>query len=164
MRTLRRIRQKMYYSLPINPEPVYETDENGNIIYIDVDGEQVPVACGYTSNTFSEPVGFRASICSKLNEMHLKAYGVSQDGILAEICVTKGYLPLVFGSKIWKSSEIKYDDNHMPIVDSADYTVVGILDEFPNYDWYLLQRINNAQADIQGKANEQGSDEVITEP
>ena len=43
MRTLNRNKQKMYYSLQDGTSPVYMTDDDGNVKYIEVDGEQIPV-------------------------------------------------------------------------------------------------------------------------
>ena len=85
---------------------------------------------------------FKASIKSKLNEMRAKEYGVDQSSIYSEIYCEKGKLPFEFGTKIWKNSEIAWIDkeNQIPDENSCDYTVKGILDEFLDYDFYLLER------------------------
>lgn len=146
MRTNKRLKQKMKYSLFLGEQPVYERDEYGNIKYIEVDGEQIPVDTGETAPQFSEPTEFEASISSKLNEMQAKEYGVDQSSIYSEICLSKQEFPTKFkyGTLIWKDSEVVWKDEIMKIPDetSADYKVVGVLDEFQHFDRYLLQRLN----------------------
>lgn len=148
MRTLRKIRKIMYYALYSSEEDVYVLDSDGNKIvdYTDGDGNVYYRMTGTKKSVYSTPVEFRASLSSELNEMHSKAYGVDQSSIYIEMCVPKGYLSGVeYGTKIWRTSEIEWEDEEesIPAVDSSDYTVVGVLDEYENFDWYLLQRNNH---------------------
>ena len=46
MRVLARNRQKLKYSLQNGEIPVYQTDNDGNIIYEDIDGVKVPLETG----------------------------------------------------------------------------------------------------------------------
>lgn len=142
MRTLRKNRQRMFYSLYKSEETVYETDEDGNIKYMEIDGVQVPIEVGTREAHYDTPVEFKANIHSELNEMHLKSYGVDQSSIYSEIIVEKGKLPLKIGTIIWRESEIIYEDEEQtnPKQSSADYTVVGIMTESLHTDSYLLQR------------------------
>lgn len=142
MRTLRKNRQKMYYSLYKSSEPIYELDDDGNIKYMEIDGVQVPIEVGTTEPHYDTPVEFKANIHSELNEMHLKAYGVDQSSIYSEIVVDKGKLPLKIGAIVWRESEIIYEDDSktIPKQSSADYTVKGSMTEGLNEDYYLLQR------------------------
>ena len=135
----------MYYSLFVGSTPVYDTDENGNIIYTEIDGVQVPVELGTITDTYAEPVEFWATISSSLNELHAEAYGVSQSSIYSEISVLKDVLPDEFGygTKIWKETEISYKEDGTPDESTADFTVNGKMTEMLNYDFYLLQRNNN---------------------
>lgn len=167
-------KQNMYYSLYSGTVPVYERDENGFIIYIDVDGESVPVEAGTQEARYEMPVAFTANISSELNEMHIKAWGVDQSSIYSEIVCQKNYLPLEVGAIIWRTSPITYDsvddqflsdgngsyigisggDTYLvtnsgeliPHQASADYTVVGIRTEGLTEDWYLLQK-NSSDSD-----------------
>lgn len=142
MRTLRKNKQRMFYSLYKSAEPIYETDEYGNIEYMEIDGVQVPIEVGTREPHYDTPIEFKANIYSELNEMHLKSYGVDQSSIYSEIIVEKGKLPLKIGTIIWRESEIIYEDEEQttPKQSSADYTVVGIMTEGLNTDAYLLQR------------------------
>lgn len=168
-RTSRINKQKMYYSLYSGTVPVYETDENGMIVYTEVDGEMYPVEAGTQEARYTMPVEFEANINSELNEMHLRAWGVDQSSIYAEIVCQKDYLPIGIGTIIWRKSPITYDDlpdsfmetdegaflavddtgetylvsntgERVPHQASSDYTVVGIRDEGLWEDWYLLRR------------------------
>lgn len=143
MRTLRKNKQAMYYSLYRAAEEVLDT-EDGRVRYIydEETGEQLPVEIGTQKATYAPPVPFTANITSNLNQMHVKAYGIDQSSIYSEIICEKGQLPLKVGSIIWRESPIQWDDekNRIPKQSSCDYTVVGILTEYQHSDFYLLQR------------------------
>jgi len=146
MRTLKKNKQKMFYALYKGAETVYELDDNGNKIidYVDEDGNVYYRESGTEQLVYNEPIEFKASISSNLNEMHAREYGVDKSSIYSEITCEKGYLPLEYGSKIWRTSNVEWIDEELkiPDVSSSDYTVMGILDEFQDYDFYLLQRNN----------------------
>lgn len=149
MRTVKKNRQKMFYALYTHSTPVYELDDEGKPIidYIDDDGNIYYRETGTEEPHYASPVEFRGEITSSLNELHAREYGVDQSSIYSEIMVEKNKLPkeFGFGTKIWRTSEIVWEDeeNQIPLGSSADYTVNGIMTEFIDYDWYLLQRQNN---------------------
>lgn len=142
MRLPKRDKQNMYYSNFAGTQKEYQTDENGNTVYVEIDGVQTPVETGIVKEIFSTPVFFRSSISSNLNEMHIKAWGCDQSSIYSELCVPKGYLPLKIGAIIWRTSEIQWEDtNHtIPKASSSDYTVCGLMDEGLTEDLFLLKR------------------------
>lgn len=166
-------KQNMYYSLYEGDVPVYETDENGFIVYMTVDGEEVPVEAGTKEARYAMPVPFKANISSQLNEMHIKAWGVDQSSIYSEIVCQKNYLPLKVGAIIWRESPITYDElpgdfltsqdgaylttsgdgtyivtagRRVPHQASSDYTVVGVRTEGLTEDWFLLRK-NSSDSD-----------------
>lgn len=146
MRANKRLKQKMKYSLYMGEQPIYERDSAGNIVYIDIDGVQTPVETGEKAPQYSEPIEFMASISAKLNEMQAKEYGVDQSSIYSEICLSNQEFQVQFkyGTLIWKNSDVVWEDVNLKIPDktSADYKVVGVLDEFQHYTKYLLERLN----------------------
>ena len=148
MRLPKRDKQNMYYSNFVETHEEYQRDENGDIIYDEIDGEQVPVEVGNEKQVFATPVKFRASISSNLNEMHIKSWGCDQSSIYSELCVPKGYLPLKIGAIIWRTSEIEWEDeNHtIPKASSSDYTVCGLMDEGLTEDLFLLKRNSSDEA------------------
>lgn len=143
MMTLAINKQSMKYSLQGEIVPIYETDENGNIIYYtDSDGNKIPMETGEYTTGYSQPVPFFANISNKLNEVVWQDYGVDNSTEYAQLIVSKDELPLKVGSVIWKKSEVGYKDDENTIVDetTADYTVKGIADEGMSEDLFLLQR------------------------
>lgn len=146
LRTLKRNTQRMYYALFKGSEPIYELDNDGNRIveYEDEEGNVYYRENGTEHSVYYPPVEFHASISSKLNEMHAREYGVDQSSIYSELTCSKGLIPLEYGAKIWRKSEVEWLDKNFNIPDetSSDYTVIGILDEFPNEDYFLLKRNN----------------------
>lgn len=140
MMTLAENKQEMFYSLQGAKIPIYEADEDGNIIYDDVTGE--PLETGDYETGYSKPASFCANINNKLNEVVWQDYGVDDSTNFAQLIVSKGELPLKAGSVIWKKSEVGYKDDDKTIVDetTADYIVKGVADEGMSEDLFLLQR------------------------
>lgn len=146
MRVLARNKQKMFYAEQIGEQPIYQLDENGEkiISYVDDDGNIYYQETGEKEVIYSEPHEFWANISSSLSEMHMKAWGIDQSSIYCEIVASKGTLNLPIGSVVWKKSPIIYrEDNPAQIAsNSSDYTVMGVMDEFINEDWFLLRKNN----------------------
>lgn len=143
MLTLASNKQAMKYSLQGEKIPIYETDENGNIIYYeDSDGNKIPIETGEYTTGYSQPIPFLANINNKLNEVVWKDFGIDDSTNYAQIVASKDELPLKAGSVIWKKSEVGYKDDDKTIVDetTADYTIKGIADEGMSEDLFLLQR------------------------
>ena len=140
MMVLESNQQKMYYSLQGEKVPIYETDDDGNIIYDEATGE--PLEAGDYTTGYSQPVSFCANINNKLNEVVWQDYGIDNSTNYAQIITSKGELPLKAGSVIWKKSEVGYKDDENTIVDetTADYIVKGVADEGMSEDLFLLQR------------------------
>lgn len=145
MRTLNRNKQKMFYSKPGESTPIYETDEFGNIKYITVDGEQIPVETGEYSPGFSMPVEFKANIAGKLSDVIIRAFGADSSDNHAQIVSDKNVLPFEIGTRIWKKSKVRYKDDAKTIVDgdSADYVVRGLLLEGLSEDMFYLEVLSH---------------------
>ena len=143
MMTLASNKQSMKYSLQGERVPIYETDENGNIVYYtDSDGNKIPIETGEYTTGYSQPIPFLANINNKLNEVVWQDYGIDDSTNYAQLITSKDELPLKVGSVIWKKSEVGYKDDENTIVDetTADYTVKGIADEGMSEDLFLLRR------------------------
>lgn len=140
MMTLESNKQKMFYSLQCKKLPIYETDDDGNIIYDEVTGK--PLETGEYTTGYSQPVPFCANINNKLNEVVWKDYGIDNSTNFAQIIASKGEFPLKAGSVIWKKTEVGYKDDDKTIIDetTADYIVKGVADEGMSEDLFLLQR------------------------
>lgn len=150
-RTQRINRQKLYYSLYLKDQIVYEYDEDGNKIveYIDDEGNPVYRDTGTVEDFFDTPVEFWASINSQLNELQAREWGVDQSSVYSQLKLSKlqrEECPLVYGTKIWLETPIGWKDEEHKIPDesTADFTVKGILTDRLQWDFFLLQRNNNA--------------------
>lgn len=136
----------MYYALQGESFPVYETDEEGNILYYtDKDGNKYPMSTGEVQTGYGQPVEFKANINGKLHDIIIRAFGADNSSNYAQIVDQKGRLPFEIGTRIWRKSEVRFKDKAKTIVDgdSADYVVRGILDEGLNEDMFYLQKLNH---------------------
>ena len=125
MRNLKKNKQTMYYALLNKTQPVYERDELGNIIYIEIDGVQVPVETGDTELVYSKPVKFKGNISTSGGESKETEYGIDSTDYDAVLMMMKNELPITETSIIWHTSNIGYKDKDKTIIDdkSADYVV-----------------------------------------
>ena len=139
MRTARRSKQKMYYSNFHTSEPIYVTDDEGNVVYRTMpDGVSVPVTDGETKEGYDEPTEFYNTISGNLSLEELQAFG-SQTRAIARITYHKGEFPFKTGTLIWKNSEIRYIDGEVD-ENSADYRVMGVLDEGQHFYRAILEK------------------------
>lgn len=142
MRLLRKNMQPMKYSLQDGRVPIYERDENGDIVYIEVDGEKIPVETGEYETGYSAPVDFMGNISMSGGEAEAKEFGMDIGDFDAVIILEKGDIPITETSIIWHTSPVKYKDEQNTIVDSksADYAVKRVSPSL-NFTKVLLQRI-----------------------
>lgn len=144
MRQCLKNKQKMYYALVAGDQvPVYQRDEEGNIIYQEIDGDQVPVETGDWETPYQDPVVFYGNINSgNAGYTIARAYGISSGNFDAVLCLRKGEVPLEVTTLIWYDKEpvIRQDGTVDP--KSANYSVRRIppcLDEII----YLLRKVDS---------------------
>ncbi len=139
MRSLKKNQQRLQYATYSDQIKIYERDENGNIVYIDVDGEQVPVIiceqAGYNS-----PVSFCANISMSSGEAEAKEYGVNASDYEAVLVTTDKSLQIDELTRIWHTSKPKFNSDGMVDGDSADYSVLAVKPSL-NGMKYLLKKI-----------------------
>lgn len=140
MRTARRPTQKLFYALKGEPQPIYERDGDGNIVYLIIEGEKVPKETGETTNGILEPKVFYNTIGSSLTQDEITAYGV-QGRTLASMTYKRGEYPFVVGTLIWQNSEVRYLESGEVDEDSADYVIAGINDTGQHF-WRAIMRSN----------------------
>lgn len=142
MRTLARNRQKLKYALQNNEIPVYQTDDDGNIIYDDVNGMKIPVETGEYEIGYEIPVDFMANIAMSGGEAEAVEFGIDVSAYDATLICEKGTFPITETSLIWHKSEPTYKDVAQTIIDpnSADYSVVKVSESL-NFVKYVLKRI-----------------------
>lgn len=142
MRLLRKNMQPMKYALQDGRVPIYERDENGDIVYIEVDGQKIPVETGEYETGYSAPVDFMGNISMSGGEAEAKEFGMDIGDFDAVIVLEKDAVKLTETSIIWHTSPVKYKDEQNTIVDSksADYAVKRVSPSL-NFTKVLLQRI-----------------------
>ena len=140
MRTSRKIKQHMYYALKGEPKPQYERDENGDIVYIIVGGEEVPKEIGEPTSGIGEPVEIYNSIGSQLTQDEIEAFGV-QGRTLASMTYRVGEYPFTVGTLIWLNSEVKRTETGEVDEGSADFVVAGINTTGQHF-WRAILRSN----------------------
>ena len=141
--TLASNKQSMKYSLQGERVPIYETDENGNIIYYtDSDGNKIPMETGEYTTGYSQPVSFFGNIAMSGGEVDSVEFGIDVSGYDATLVVDKGTIPIDETSLFWHTSEVGYKDAEKTIVDgnTADYKVLAVKPSL-NTTKYILGRI-----------------------
>lgn len=144
MRTLRKNEQKMFYSLFVSNAPKYELDENGNRIIDSFDdfGNPIYLEVGENEDTYSAPVEFWASIDGNVRQTLMQEFGTINSPNYAQIVARTGLYDFKVGTLIWKDSEIVYKADGTPDESSADYDVIGVLDEqVDNTTFYLHKNV-----------------------
>lgn len=144
MRTARRKTQRMLYSNFHTSEPIYLTDDDGNIVYRTMpDGEVVPIKDGETKQGYDEPTEFYNSISGTLTEDELQAFGGEKRAV-AKITYRKNEFPFVVGTLVWKNSEVKHVGDEVD-ENSADYRIMGILDEGQHFYRAIMEKVTKGE-------------------
>lgn len=140
MRTARRKTQRMFYSNFHEKIPIYVRDSEGNIIYRDMpDGTSIPLTTAETIPGYDEPTEFYNSITATLTEDEIQAFGGEKMAV-AKITYHKDEYPFKTGTLVWKNSAVEYDGVNVD-AKSADYCVVGILDEGQHFYRAILEKV-----------------------
>ena len=124
MRNLKKNQQRLQYATYLNQITIYERDENGEIIYDEIDGELIPriksEQAGYNS-----PVSFYANISAAKGTSDSEVFGVSLD-YTKTISTSDMTLPISETSLIWFETEPRYNEDGAVDSSSADYAVVAV--------------------------------------
>ena len=132
MRTLRRNKTKLWYSLYKGKEVAYLKDENGQIIFEDIDGEQVPIETGYNPPTYQAPVEFGGYIQFSGGEGEAESFGVSADSYSHILIMRKDEIPIDETSLIFKAEPQTVSE------ETADFKVTRVAESL-NFVTYLLR-------------------------
>lgn len=124
MRSLRKNQQFLWYSTYTESIPVYETDENGEILYTVINGEKKPIIVEERAG-YAEPVLFCANISAARGEAEQDMFGIALD-YTKSISTTDMELPIIEGSLVWQDTEPKHRADGTVDDLSADYKVVAI--------------------------------------
>lgn len=139
MRSLRKNTQPLHYATYSEEIKVYKRDEDGNIEYVEIDGEQCPIELGTVAGYY-EPVLFYANIAMSGGEAEAREYGMNISDYEAVIVTTQMDLPLTETSIIWWDSEPQYNSDGTVNGDLADYCVISVR-RSKNSMKYLLKKL-----------------------
>ena len=131
----------MKYSIMGEKQPIYETDEDGNIIYYtDEDGNQIPLESGNYTSGWSEPKDFKGNIAMSGGEAEAQEFGLNLADYQAILVVGKNTLPITETSLIWHENEPKTDISGNVDEYSADYRIIKVGKSL-NVDKYVLKKV-----------------------
>lgn len=123
MRSLKKNKQKLYYSTYAGQITEYYTDSGGNIIYDEIDGEQIPrIKCERAG--YNKPVSFYANISAGKGTAQEEVFGKDID-FTRTISTTDWSLPIDELSLVWIEIEPEYLSYGTVNPDSADYKVAA---------------------------------------
>lgn len=123
MRSLKKNKQKLYYATYNEEIKIYQRDEAGNIQYVEIDGEKIPIEIGTVAG-YNEPVLFYANISAGKGSAEEAVFGTSLD-FSRTISTCDMTCPINELSLIWIDNEVKYNDDGTVDSDSADYKVAA---------------------------------------
>lgn len=141
MRQLNKNKQTLYYSNYISDIPVYEYDEDGNILTTDVDGDIVE--CVTYKEGYSTPEKFKANISFNSGNTIQAEYGLNTSDYNAIISAEKGKFPFDEKTLIWHTSAPIFDDQDNVKPESADYKVVAIKTSLNEERFILKKRVDD---------------------
>ena len=139
MRSLKKNQQTLWYSTYADQITIYERDENGEIVYDEIDGEHYPRILSEQAG-YNNPVSFYANIAMSGGESEAKEYGVNSSDYEAVIVTTDKSLPIDELTLIWHISEPVFNENGTVDSDSADYSVLAVKPSL-NGMKYLLKKL-----------------------
>lgn len=123
MRSLKKNKQPFHYATYSEEIKVYQRDENGNIVYVEVDGEQIPIELG-TMAGYNEPVIFNANISAGKGSAQEEVFGTGID-FTRTISTADLSCPIDELSLLWIDIPPAYLADGTVDPDSADYKVAA---------------------------------------
>lgn len=123
MRNLKKNQQKIYYSIYADQITIYERDENGEIVYDEIDGEKIPRIIAERAG-YNKPVFFDANVSAGKGTAQEDVFGKDID-FTRTISTTDLTLPIDELSLVWIESEPKYLEDGTVDPNSADYKVAA---------------------------------------
>lgn len=141
MMTLDINKQKMYYANQDSVVPIYERDEDGNIIYYeDEEGNSYPLESGDTKLVYGEPIKFFGNLSMSGGESEAVEFGLDLSQYSAVVVLPKNYINVTETSLIWADTEPTKDNDGNTNEYSADYRIVKISKSL-NFDKLVLQKV-----------------------
>ena len=139
MRSLKKNKQNLWYSTYAEQITEYYRDSGGNIIYDEIDGEQIPRIKNERAG-YNKPVSFYANISMSGGEANQAEYGYDLGSYEAVLVTTDKTLPLDELSLIWHTTEPVVGSDGIVDESTADYSVIAVKPSL-NSVKYLLKKV-----------------------
>ena len=123
MRSLKRNKRELWYALYDGEMPIYVTDKDGNIVYMDIGDEQVPTETGEFRSVYSIPEKFKANISPGRGYAQNEVFGINAD-FTRSISTTNMSNPIDEYSLIWDREPKVLVDGTADATDAV-YRVAG---------------------------------------
>ncbi len=123
MRSLKKNMQKLYFATYSEEIPVYETDDDGNIKYAEIDGVKEPIPLG-TAPGYNKPEEFYANISAGKGDVQADVFGSSVD-YSRTISTCDMDCPITKLTRLWIGCEPQYNEDGSVNGDSANYEVAA---------------------------------------
>ena len=139
MRSLRKNQHPLYFATYSEEITVYQRDENGNIVYVEVDGELKPIELGTVAG-YNEPILFYANISAGKGSAQEAVFGSDVD-YTRTISTTDMFCPIDELTRIWIENEPQYNADGTVDADSADYKVAAYPARGKNNIVYAIKKL-----------------------
>lgn len=139
MRSLKKNQKNLWYSTYADQITEYYRDSGGNIIYDEIDGEQIPRIKNERAG-YNKPVSFYANISMSGGEANQAEYGYDLGSYEAVLVTTDKTLPLDELSLIWHTTEPVVGSDGIVDESTADYSVIAVKPSL-NSVKYLLKKV-----------------------
>ena len=123
MRSLKKNMQKLYYATYSEEIPVYDTDDDGNIKYVEIDGVKEPILLG-TAPGYNKSEEFSANISAGKGDVQADVFGSSVD-YSRTISTCDMDCPITKLTRLWIGCEPQYNEDGSVNGDSANYEVAA---------------------------------------
>lgn len=123
MRDCKKNQQRLWYSTYADQITIYKRDENGNIVYMEVDGENIPVIIGERAG-YNNPVSFDFETSAGKGTAQTEVFGSDVD-FTRTISTTDMSIPIDELSLVWIEHEPEFLPDGTVDPDSADYKVAA---------------------------------------
>ena len=158
MMALRENKTAMKFATYITNAPIFNTDEDGNILYFtDTEGNRYPMDTGETEDKYGNVTDMSANISMSGGDAEPVEYGLSVSDYQAVLVTDRNAYTLKEGDYIWVNSPVEYEYNgeevELPIkggdkvttkvvkVETADYQVMKKSDSL-NFTKFILKAVN----------------------
>lgn len=139
MRTLRKNAwKKLWVGVYQEEEIIYQRDEDGNIEYMEIDGELVPIEIGTRPAGYKIAESFDSNFSTSGGESEATQYGVDVSDYSAKITLEKGVIEMDETSLLWEAEPILNEDG-LADTETADWRIVKVSPS-QNFVTYLLDK------------------------